>query len=279
MIAPLSCSVQTTDARKRPGRQNPTKTKRPERLYAKSLRQIAEHVGELIAGAADQTAAEIDRHGLHAREPLSPLAPSLPEMLKAYAEALLPWAKSTARKMLNEVNARDLESWRSLGQAISTQLHHDIVQTPVGERMRSLLSEQVSLIQSLPRQAGERVHQLTLQGLENSTRASEISKEILRTGAVTESRALLIARTEVARTASVLTQARAEHAGSSHYRWRTAGDQDVRAGHKAMEGKICEWAHPPAVNENGKIRYHHPGQFPNCRCWPEPLLDDPRMNS
>ncbi len=46
-------------------------------------------------------------------------------------------------------------------------------------------------------------------------RASEIAKEIMRSGDVAKSRATLIARTEVARTARVLTQARAEQAVSA----------------------------------------------------------------
>ncbi len=194
-------------------------------------------------------------------------------MLRAYAEALKPWATATAKRMLADVNARDLASWRGLGEAISRQLRFDILRAPVGETMRGLLAEQVTLIQSLPIEAAQRVHEFTLKGLEGSVRPKEVAAAILRSGEVTQSRATLIARTEVARTASVLTQARATHAGSTHYIWETSEDHDVRPGHRAMQGKVCEWASPPAVNEGGRIMYHHPGQIWNCRCWPRPILD------
>jgi SPP1 gp7 family putative phage head morphogenesis protein len=102
-------------------------------------------------------------------------------------------------------------------------------------------------------------------------RASEIQKDILETGKVTESRAKLIARTEIARTAAGLTMARAKFVGSTHYVWRTSDDPDVRSSHKKMNGAVIPWDSPPQV-EPGK-RYHA-GMFPNCRCYPEPILTD-----
>lgn len=251
-------SLNLTLDRKRQGK-SPAKTARAQREYERSLRGVARHVGELINGFEPGDIS---------------MLPSLQQLLARYAEALTPWAERTASSMLAEVNARDRETWRSLGNLISTGLRQEILHTPVGETLRSLLGEQVALITSLPIEAGQRVHELTLKGLEDSTRAREIAREINRSGEVTESRATLIARTEISRTASVLTQSRAEHVGSTHYVWRTAKDMDVRPGHKAMEGTACEWAHPPAINENGRTMHFHPGQIWNCRCWPEPIIPD-----
>ncbi len=180
--------------------------------------------------------------------------------------------------MLTEVNARDLDAWQRLGRAISSQLSHDIRRTPVGEYMRERLTDQVTLIQSLPIQAARRVHRLTMRGLEDSRRSKDIAQDILRSGDVAETRATLIARTEVARTASVLMQARCYHNGITHYIWRTAEDEDVRLGHRAMEGKVIAWAYPPAVDENGRIMHHHAGCIWNCRCWPEPIIPAPNLH-
>ncbi len=202
------------------------------------------------------------------------MMPALTQVLGAYADALLPWAHTVVRRMLGDVNASNLHMWRKLSDRMSRQMHSDIINAPIGEVMRGLLHEQVKLIRSLPIEAGERVHELTLRGLENSSRFKEYAEEIARTGEVTTSRATLIARTETARTASTLTQVRAQSAGATHYYWRTADDNDVRPGHKAMAGKICEWAKPPAVNENGRIMHHHPGMIWNCRCYAEPLIDE-----
>lgn len=233
------------------------KTNRAERNYARQLRAIAQHVGTIV-------------NGFPPGDPLG--VPPLQELLRRYADALTPWAQATAGRMLLEINGNDREAWRALGNAISLGLHRELQNAPVGDVLRSLLNEQVVLIKSLPIEAGERVHKLTLQGLEDSTRAKEIANEILRTGEVTESRATLIARTEVARTSTALTQSRALHAGITHYVWRISNDKDVRPGHRAMNGKVCEFAEPPAVEENGKIMHFHAGQIWNCRCYADPVI-------
>jgi len=197
----------------------------------------------------------------------------LSDLLERYAVALEPWAKRTAYRMLMEVDARDRDRWRDLSEAMSDQMRYDIARAPVGVRMRQLLDEQVDLITSLPRKAAERVHEMALKGLVSSSRGAEIREAILRSADVTESRAVLIARTETQRTATALTQVRAEAAGTTHYIWHTAGDKDVRPGHKAMNGKTCSWAEPPAVQESDGIHYIHPGTIWNCRCWAEPVID------
>ncbi|MCY1351943.1 phage head morphogenesis protein, SPP1 gp7 family [compost metagenome] len=112
------------------------------------------------------------------------------------------------------------------------------------------------------------MHDLTLQGIEDSTRANEIAKEIQRSGEVATSRAQLIARTEVSRTAATLTEARAKATGSEGYIWRTAHDGTVRSSHKAMEGKFVPWSTPPTLDK----LTGHAGCLPNCRCWPEPVI-------
>ena len=141
---------------------------------------------------------------------------------------------------------------------------------PTGVVLQQLLHEQVELITSLPLDAAERVHKMTVEALSNSGRAEEMAKEILRTGEVTKNRATLIARTEVARTASMLTQVRSQHVGSEYAIWRTSRDGNVRESHKKMEGVIFKWDDPPIVDGEPLL----PGRTFNCRCWPEPLFTD-----
>ncbi|AHX12932.1 head morphogenesis protein [Dyella jiangningensis] len=192
-------------------------------------------------------------------------------MLQRYSEALTGWATRTATRMLVEVDARDRLSWAELAGEMSRELRREIQAAPTGELFQALLNEQVTLIKSIPLDAAQRVHELTIKGLEDSTRASEIAKEIGRSGEVATSRANLIARTEVARTASTLTQSRAEHVGSEGYIWRTSGDLDVRDSHKQMNGKFVRWDDPPTLSDGTKT---HAGQIYNCRCYPEPVLPE-----
>lgn len=232
------------------------RAKKAEIRYGAQLRKVARQVGHLISGFPPGDPASV---------------PTITQMLAKYAEALAPWATQAATQMLADVNHRDEQAWIGLAQEMSAGIRREIQSAPTGELFQALLAEQVTLIKSLPLEAAQRVHELTIKGLEDSTRASEIAKEILRSGEVSESRATLIARTEVARSASTLTQARAQHIGSEGYIWRTSGDSDVRHSHKQMNGKFVRWDSPPTLSDGTTT---HAGQFPNCRCWPEPIIPD-----
>lgn len=234
------------------------KAARAERIYARQLSRLAEHVGHIITGFAPDGAVQI---------------PTLSDMLRKYAEALTPWAVSTAQAMLEEVNQRDLAAWKSLSAELSDGLRRELASAPTGEIMRRLLADQVGLIKSIPIDAAQRVHDLTLKGLEDGARASEVAAEIMRSGEVARSRAMTIARTEVARAATTLTQARAEHAGSTHYVWMTSKDSTVRADHKRLSGLVFAWNDPPVADIRSGARAH-PGCIYNCRCWAKPVLGE-----
>lgn len=231
------------------------KVRKAETQFARQLRKVAHHVGTIIKGFPPGDPAAL---------------PALKRSLEKYADVIEPWAKATAGRMIAEVDRRDEKAWEETSKTMGVALRREIETAPTGQILRDYLGEQVKLIKSLPIEAAQRVYDLTIEGIENSTRASEIAKEIMRSGEVTVSRANLIARTEVARTASGLVQARAQHVGSVGYIWRTAGDGDVRPSHRAMNGKFVSWDDPPTLdNMKGQA-----GMFPNCRCYPEPVIPD-----
>lgn len=237
--------------------RNPVKTVGIERRYAVQLRSVAKQVGAIV-------------NGFPPGDPQ--FAPTIEKMLRAYAELLLPWARETGAKMLRAANAADYKAWLSLGEEISAGVMREITTTNTGSTFLSLLAEQVHYIQSIPLDAAQRVHTLTTEALADGTRAKEIAKMIAESGSVSESKATLIARTEVARTASTFTQARALNVGSQGYVWETSRDGDVRPSHRKMQGKILDWDKPPTVD--GMVG--HAGEFPNCRCWPRVIL--PRLD-
>ncbi len=191
-------------------------------------------------------------------------------MLRRYAEVIAPWANNAAATMLGEVNQSDISGWRQLAGAMSASIQKEILSAPTGEVFRLLQAGQVELIKSIPLDAAQRVHDLTIKGLEDGTRAKEYIAEIMRSGEVAKSRAMLIARTEVSRASSNFTQSRAEAVGSEGYVWRTAKDGDVRPSHKAMNGKLIKWGEPPTLDK----MTGHAGCLPNCRCWADVQIPD-----
>lgn len=232
-------------------------SKRMENDFLRSLNQVVRQIDNIIKGFS------INGNIKNPRE--------IVQMLEQYSELITPWAKNLSSKMISEVSKKNLHSWNTQGDTIGRSLRKELELENTGFIFNKLLSEQVDLIKSLPLEAAMRVHKLTSEALITSARPKEIAAEILKTGEVTKSRATLIARTEVARTSSKLTEARSEELGLNYYIWRTSHDGDVRHSHKEMDGKVIAWAVPPEVDPG---KFYHAGQFPNCRCYPEPIIPD-----
>lgn len=240
-------------------RQRFARARKAELSFARQLRTIGDRVEQIIRHFAPD--GVVRNMG------------ALERALVRYSERMHDWAKASALVMLRQVDERDYLAWSQLGKTIGRSLGTEIREAPTGKALQEFLAEQVHFITSLPVDAAMRVHKLTLQSLADGGRAKEIAAEILRSGEVTKSRANLIARTEVARTASALTMVRAEYVGSEGYVWRTSLDSDVRQSHRKMEGKFVAWNNPPVLDDGTQV---HAGMTYNCRCWPEPVLPDMR---
>jgi SPP1 gp7 family putative phage head morphogenesis protein len=238
--------------------RNPVKTQRIEQRYALQLRKVAQQVGSIVAPFTPGDMSAV---------------PTIEQLLKAYSDMLKDWATQTASNMLMDVALRDEQAWQTMAKELSRGLREEIRNAPTGRVMKQLLAEQVTLIQSIPLEAAQRVHRLTLEGLENSTRAKEIAAEIMRTEEVSSSRAQLIARTEVSRTSTTLTQARAEHIGSPGYIWTSSHDGAVRSEHRELDGKFFTWNNPPIADKRSGTRAHA-GAIWNCRCFCAPIIPD-----
>jgi SPP1 gp7 family putative phage head morphogenesis protein len=248
----------------RAARSRFARVRRAEAEYARNLRRIAHHVGDIVRGFIPGLAQEQQPPGLLRQ---------LQDALRGYARLITPWAQTAAERMLAEIARRDRIAWEEHGKLIGRLLRREIEQAPTGTAMRGLLEGQVELITSLPLEAAQRVQDLAVEGLSSGARWTEIAKEIMATGDVTRSRANTIARTEVGRAATTLTQARATYIGSPGYVWRAVMDADSRPRHRELDGQFILWNDPPIASEPGqKIMKYHAGAGPNCRCWPSPVL-------
>lgn len=257
-IRPRRKTKLEAKAARRAERERFKQSRLAEKAYSRQLKRVAKQVGDIIRTFAPDGIVR-DQRGLD-------------EALRKYSQALEPWAQQAALQMVTEISKRDLKAWSSVGTQMGQLLKKEIRYAPTGRAMKALMQEQVDLIKSLPLDAAQRVHKLTIEALSGGKRAKETQKEILRSGKVTASRAMTIARTETSRAATAMTEARATFIGSEGYIWRTAGDSDVRERHKHLEGTFHRWDSPPVAGENG-VRAHA-GAIYNCRCYPEPVVPD-----
>lgn len=229
-----------------------------EHRYATQLRSIARNVGQLL-GAFDVT-----QEGVMSR---------LWGMLRDYANLLTPWAEATSQRMLGDVAQRDARAWfrhsRTLSEALGREVRY-APEAPIGAAVFRHLDAQVHLIRDIPLKAGRDMQQLALQAQYTGQRYTDIIPEIRKLANMTVNRATLIARTETAKASTAITRARSEFIGATHYTWHTARDLDVRPAHRKLHGQTFAWSDPPVAEENGER--HHPGEFPNCRCFAQPLI-------
>lgn len=230
-------------------------TKVAEKRFAADLRKVARVIGHIVEAHVDGATIRNNK--------------GLQEALKMYSESLGPWASKIVDQMLKGVSTTNKRAWESTSAKVGASMRSMMEETAIGGVAQLLHNRQVELIKSLPIDAGLRAQKLAQEAAMGGKRADEVAAEIARTEEVTASRATLIARTEIAKANAAITQARAEYVGVTHYIWRTAEDGDVRESHAKMDGTVHRFDQPPTL-EDGMTG--NPGEFPNCRCFAEPII-------
>lgn len=207
--------------------------------------------------------------------------------------------EAAAMKMVTGLYKGGWHDWREAarkngkGRMLYEALQREM-QGPTGARVRQLVAEVSYKIVTLPSDIGHDVTAYALQETVKGRRASDIAEEIQRMfPARTQANAKLIARTQVSMTQTDLTRARSEALGLDWYVWRSTGgmqgDGRTRPSHRKMAGVLVSWNDPPAPEDlfpmyrkdgtpyRNTLGHYHAGQCPNCRCYPEPVLDISQM--
>lgn len=177
------------------------------------------------------------------------------------------------RKMFLQVEREEWNQWRNVSEDISEGLRLVSETTPIGQVANDIVYRQVQLMKSLPIEASDRVRDIqsrAMQAVINGERPDALYQMIMESGDVASSRAKMIARTEIGRATSSLTQARALSIGSEGYWWRIEG-AGTRPSHKKMKDKFVRWDNPPTLDG----MTGHCGALPNCKCWSEVHVPPP----
>lgn len=243
-----------------------------EREFAKSLKKVAKI-----------SSAIVDSHSIGSNDGVGiELDPGLQRALEQYAKKLGPWARTQSAKLLDAVQRSNKRAYTEKSKAVGVAIRLEADDSHIGIIARALMDEQVELIKSIPMEAGRRAQKIALESVLAGTRAApdqdtvaELQKQLGLTEEVAVNRAKLIARTETARANAAINQARAMSVGSGQYRWHNSGDGAVRHSHRIykgrpLQGRIFSWDEPPTLSDG---MTGHPGTFPNCRCFAEPVFD------
>lgn len=237
--------------------------------FYRSLRKVAEASGHIVERHADGAKLIDDK--------------AMQKELEDYSEKLGPWASRQAARMIQTVQKSNKRAYAEKSKALAKGISLEVTEAEKVMTAASLLFEQVDLIKSIPLEAGLRAQKIALEAALEGTRAQanedtirELEQQMGMSTKVAKSRAMLISRTETARANAAINQVRATSVGSTHYRWHNSGDEAVRHSHRiykgrTIQGRIFSWDNPPTLSDG---MTGHPGTFPNCRCFAEPIFDE-----
>lgn len=205
------------------------------------------------------------------------------------------FAEAAAMKMVTGLFSDQGRTWReaarrnSQGRRMYEALKREM-DGSVGYRVRAITAENANLIRTLPALIAQDVTDYIAREAGKGRRPEAIEEEIRRMfPSHTKARAKLIARTEVSKAQTSLIQARAEVFGWDWYAWCPVGggqgDGRTRSSHRKMSDVLVNWRDPPALEDlfplhrkdgrpyHNALGHYHAGCCPNCRCYPEPVVD------
>ena len=195
------------------------------------------------------------------------------ESSKAYNEFAKKFAKELAKKGLSTKRA----VWRKYYNA-AKRLHYVAIPPTFAEYEFSVMSKAIEnnfkMIKSIPSEVLKIMrHDYTSKLIEQVAKGSmtrgAFERELKMHGA---KNARLIARTETAKLQTVIVENRATEIGSVAYIWRASNDKRTRPSHKAMDDVIVFWREQSEKPLLDGMR-GNAGEFPNCRCTPQPIFD------
>ena len=182
-----------------------------------------------------------------------------------------------------KIDAENAKDWREavLKSRRPNDFYKTLIQNTQGQiiaMLRAKSLENAMYIKTIPSLFAQKATEYAVNEALKGSRASVIKKEILSLYSdITEVEAQRIARTEVSKASSQLTQIRSKAVGITWYVWRTSKDARVRHSHDIMEGVLINFNNPPNPEKLAGEKYdygvYNAGEIFNCRCYPEPVVD------
>ena len=139
---------------------------------------------------------------------------------------------------------------------------------------KKIILHNFRLIKSIPEDIMEVYKYKYIDGLMGQVLEGKLGRrtfeKVLKESGSTKAK--LIARTESAKLQTAITENNSKDLGSVCYRWRSSHDKRTRPSHLAMNNVIVFWR----KDEEKPIldgMQGNAGEFPNCRCDPQPIFD------
>jgi SPP1 gp7 family putative phage head morphogenesis protein len=129
------------------------------------------------------------------------------------------------------------------------------------------IAKNLSEIESIREEFFDDLEDELVAGLRDGERLESIADRFESIAGGSKRHAELLARDQFGSLNAQVNKHRQEQVGIERYRWRTSGDTRVRDSHEDLDGEAFTWA-------DGAPGEGHPGEPINCRCTPDPILED-----
>jgi SPP1 gp7 family putative phage head morphogenesis protein len=197
------------------------------------------------------------------------------------------YCKKTAMKMVTHLFVDGAKTWRAAAkESAKGKLIYDAIKKELRGSLNGSFYFQINrnaeIIKTFPTHIANSVTNYISEEALKGRRATDIANDIReKFPHNTKANIDLIARTEVSKTSTALTQARAEEVGFNWYKWKTCKDQRVRHSHEHMDGVLVNFSNPPSPEQlvgQKSAGHYNAGCIYNCRCYPEVVVDVDRID-
>ena len=191
---------------------------------------------------------------------------------------LAKWSSPKFRGLANELASKFVTSADNVNEKkTKAQFGVDIYSTDpqMTQVIESAIYDNTKLISTIPAQYLSQVESIVMTNVRAGNRSSGMVKALQQQFGVTQRRAKMIARDQVAKVNGDLNKKRQQVAGFDYFQWITSNDERVRDRHEDIAEKVTEygkgiyrWDNPPLSDKGIPII---PGQDYQCRCTARPV--------
>jgi SPP1 gp7 family putative phage head morphogenesis protein len=185
-------------------------------------------------------------------------------------------ANGLAPELLGIAKSLDQFSKLEMAKALGVDLRADPRLLYTSQKF---VRENVALIKAMGREQIGKLRPLVEHAVTQQLSYQALSEQLQERMGVVGSRADLIARDQILKHNSQLSQMRAEAVGVRRYRWSSSRDERVRPDHARLNGQVFEYANPPVVDQRTGRRGNPGSGDYQCRCLAIPETDDLLLGS
>jgi len=146
-------------------------------------------------------------------------------------------------------------------RALGVDLAAVVRQEDLGDLLRNAALKNAQLIKGLADDTVKRVSLTVMNAVTSGKSAKDLRAELTRQFGISDRRANLIARNEIASFNADMNRLRHVQAGITEYVWRSSADERVRPLHRLLDGRTYEYGKPTDAEEGLP-----PGKPIACRC-------------